>query len=89
MRSGDQWVLEIPGEDIKTKRPLEFPVSARLSAMINFYVNEIRSQISGADRHDYLWASSRGRGMHDEPIARAVGQRTRKVLGFPVNLHRF
>ena len=39
--------------------------------------------------HDYLWASSRGRPMSDRIIYSTVRRRTRKVLGFPVNLHRF
>ena len=63
VRSGDQWVLDIPAEDIKTKRPLEYPISAELSERIDIYLNQIRPRILGAGTHDYLWASSRGRPM--------------------------
>ena len=59
------WVLDIPAEDIKTKRPIEYPISAELSGRIDFYLNRIRPQIPGARTHDYLWASSRGRPMGD------------------------
>ena len=31
VRSGNVWVLDIPAEDIKTKRPAEYPISAELS----------------------------------------------------------
>ncbi len=89
VRSGDVWVLDIPAEDIKTKRPTEYPMSAELSERIDFYVNHIRPQTPGAETHDYLWASSRSRPMGDRSIYNSVRRRTRKALGFPVNLHRF
>jgi integrase len=89
VRSGDLWVLDIPAEDIKTKRATEYPISAELSGRIDFYLNRIRPQIPGARTHDYLWASSRSRLMGDGSIYNSVRRRTRKALGFPVNLHRF
>jgi integrase/recombinase XerD len=89
VRSGDVWLLDIPAEDIKTKRPIEYPISAELSGRIDFYLNQIRPQIPGSGTHDYLWASSRGRPMGDRSIYNSVRRRTRKTLGFPVNLHRF
>jgi len=82
-------VLDIPAEDIKTKRPIEYPISAELSGRIDFYLNRIRPQIPGARTHDYLWASSRGRPMGDGSIYNSVRRRTRKALGFPVNLHDY
>lgn len=91
VRSGDTWALDIPAEDMKTKRPIDFPISAELelSTRIDFYLKQIRSHIPGARKHDYLWASTRGRPMGDGAIYNTVRRRTRKALGFPVNLHRF
>ena len=89
VRSGDLWMLDIPAEDVKTKRPLEYPISAELSRRIDLYLDQIRPRIPGAGMHDYLWASSRGRPMSDRIIYGAVRRRTRKGLGFPVNLQRF
>ncbi len=89
VRSGDFWRLDIPAEDIKTKRPLEYPISAALSERIDFYLNNIRPRIPGALTHDYVWVSSRRRPMHNASIYTAVRLRTHKALGFPVNLHRF
>ena len=64
IKTGDQWSLEIPAEDVKSKRPLDYPISPEyLSQRIDVYVNQIRSQTAGAGTHDYLWASSRGRPM--------------------------
>jgi integrase/recombinase XerD len=89
VRSGDVWVLDIPAEDIKTKRPTEYPISAELSERIDFYLNHIRPQTPGAGTHDYLWASSRSRPIGYGGIYNNIRRRTRKALGFPVNLHRF
>ena len=89
MQSGDLWALDIPAEDIKTKRPLDYPISAELSGRIDLYLNQFRCRIPGAGTHDYLWASSRSRPMRDASIYATVRRRTREALGFPVNLHRF
>ena len=89
IRSGDEWSLDIPAKDVKTKRPLDYPISQELSQRIDMYVNEIRPQISGAGTHDYLWASTRGRPLRGRLIYNAVRRRTRTAFGFPVNLHRF
>ena len=89
VRSGERWVLDIPAADIKTKRPLEFPISAELSQRIDFYLNQIRPQGRGAGTHDHLWMSGRGRPMGGQVIYYAVRRRTFDALGFPVNLQRF
>jgi len=89
VQSGNQWSLDIPAEDIKTKRALEYGIPAMLSAWIDLYVNKFRPRIPGAGMHDFLWASNRGRPMRDGIIYVTVRQCTRKALGFPVNLHRF
>jgi integrase/recombinase XerD len=89
VRSGDQWALDIPARDIKTKRPLEYPISAELSGRIDLYLNQFRCRIPGAGAHDYLWASKEGGRMLDKTIYATIRRRTREALGFPVNPHRF
>ena len=39
----------------------------------------------GADKHDGLWASNKGRRMGQNLINETVRKRTRKAFGFPVN----
>ena len=89
IKSGDAWVLDIPADDVKTRRPLEFPISPEISRRIDVHLNEVRPLIAGAKRHDYFWASARGRPMNGGVIYAAVRRRTCNALGFPVNLHRF
>jgi integrase/recombinase XerD len=89
VRYGNLWALDIPAEDTKNRRPLEYPISPMSSGYIDLYLNQFRCRIRGAGSHDYLWASNRGRAMDDPAIYEAVRRRTCASLGFPVNLHRF
>jgi integrase/recombinase XerD len=89
VQSGDLWALDIPAEDVKTKRPLDFSISAELSGRIDLYLNQFRCRIPGAGAHDYLWASRKGGRLRDGNICEAIGGRTRQALGFRVTPHRF
>ncbi len=89
VRSGQLWALEIPAEDLKTKRPLEFPISTELSGCIDQYLNKFRTRIPNAATHDCLWASDQSRGLTGDAIYQRITRRTRDALGFPVNPHRF
>lgn len=89
VQSGNIWMVDIPAEDVKTKRPLEYVISAKLSAYIDLYVTKFRPRIPGAGMHDCVWASNRGRPMRAGIMYATVRQCTQKALGFPVNLHRF
>jgi integrase/recombinase XerD len=89
VKSGVVWSLDIPAEDNKTKRPLEYSISTDMSERIDLYLAQFRPQIPGAERHDGLWASNQGRSMNDGTVYDTVRRRTREALGFPVNLHRF
>jgi integrase/recombinase XerD len=89
IKSGELWALDIPAEDVKTKRPIEFPISAELQGRVDLYLNQFRCRIFDAGTHDYLWASSRGRPMDDGTFYATVRRRTREALGFAVNPHRF
>jgi integrase len=89
VKSGDLWALDIPAVDMKTKRALDYPISAELSGRIDLYLNQFRCRIPGAGTHDFLWASRQSRPIVDTSINAIVGRRTRDALGFPVNPHRF
>jgi integrase len=89
VRTGDLWALDIPAEDTKSRRPVEYPISQDLSARVDLYLTQFRSRVRGAGAHDGLWASSEGRPMGDGTLYDTVRQRTREAFGFPVNLHRF
>jgi integrase/recombinase XerD len=89
VKSGKILSLDIPAQDTKTRRSLEYPISAELSGRIDRYLVKFRCRIPGANAHDGLWASERGRPMDHGTIYDTVRRRTREAFGFPVNLHRF
>jgi integrase/recombinase XerD len=89
VKSGDLWMLDIPAEDVKTKRALEYPLSGELSGRIDLYLDQFRPRFRGSEKHAFIWASNHGRPMHDGSILGEVRRRTCAALGFPVNLHRF
>jgi site-specific recombinase XerC len=89
VRSGNLWGLDIPPEDVKGKRALEFTLSAGLSSRIDLYFKQFRQRIPGAERHNGLWPSNKGRPMSSDAIYATVCKRTKKAFGFSVNLHRF
>jgi integrase len=89
LKSGNLWALDIPAEDIITKRPLEYPISAKLSGRIDLYLDQFRCRIAGAGAHDFLWASKQSRPIAETSINAIVARRTHAALGFSVNPHRF
>ena len=89
VKSGDLWALDIPAADTKTRRPLDYPISKELCTRIDLYLQRFRCRIPGADKHAGLWASNKQRPMSAIAIYNAVRRRTKKALGFEVNLHRF
>jgi integrase/recombinase XerD len=89
VKVGETWALDIPAEDTKTRRALDYPVSPELSECIDVYLSKFRCRIPGADNHDGLWASNQGRSMDHGSIYHSVWKRTRQAFGFSINLHRF
>jgi integrase len=89
VRNGDYWALEIPPEDVKGKRPLDFALSSDLSDRIDLYLQKYRPRLAGAKGHTALWPSNKGGAMSANGIYDTVCKRTKKAFGFSVNPHRF
>jgi integrase/recombinase XerD len=89
VRNGDLWALEIPPEDVKGKRPLDFTLSSNLSDRIDLYLQKYRPRLSGAKGHTALWPSNKGGAMSANAIYDTICKRTKKAFGFTVNPHRF
>jgi integrase len=89
LRSGNLRTLEIPPEDVKGKRALDFTLSLRLSECVDLYLRKFRPRLPGAIRHDGLWPSNKGGPMSANAIYATVRKRTESAFGFRVNPHRF
>ena len=55
IKVADHWELDIPAEDTKSRRPLEYSIPEELSARIDLYLGRFRSRIRGSDKHAGLW----------------------------------
>ena len=89
IKIGRYWELDIPGEDTKTQRPLDYAIPEELSARIDLYLERFRRCIRGSDKHDGVWPSHHNIPMRPNSINVAVYKRTKRAFGFGVNLHRF
>jgi integrase/recombinase XerD len=89
VKSGNLWALDIAAKDTKTRRALDYPLSAQLSARIDVYLETFRDKIPGATAHAALWPSNLGLPMDGGGIYEAVRKRTRSAFGVAINLHRF
>jgi integrase/recombinase XerD len=49
VRAGDLWALDIPPEDTKGKRALDYPIAADLSRRIDVYLQKFRVRFPGAE----------------------------------------
>jgi integrase len=89
LRSGNLRTIEIPPEDVKGKRALDFTLSLRLSECVDLYLRKFRPRLPGAICHDGFWPSNKGGPMSANAIYDAVCKRTESAFGFRVNPHRF
>jgi integrase/recombinase XerD len=91
VKSGGLWVLDIPAEETKTRVPLEYSVSAALSARIDSYLLKFRCRFPGAETNAALWLSQQGQGrpLSGGQMLESVVQRTSAEFGFSVSPHRF
>jgi integrase len=89
IKIGRYWELDIPAEDTKIQRPLDYTIPEDLSARIDLYLERFRPCISGSDKHAGVWPSYHKIPMRPDSINVAVYKRTQKAFGFGVNVHRF
>lgn len=89
VRSGKLWALDIPAEDVKTRRPLEFSISADLSRRLDQYLLRFRKELLSAQQHEYLWVGGKGKPMRGDSIYEAIKRRTHSEFGFAISMHRF
>jgi integrase/recombinase XerD len=89
LKAGGLWVLDIPAQDVKAKRMLDYLMSSDISRRIDLYLETYRRRIPRAKTHNGLWASNQGRPMDHGTIYDTVCRRTFVAFGFKVNLHRF
>lgn len=86
---GSGWFVVFGEHETKNHRPLEFPLADRLVPLLEDYLARIRPLFPGADTHDGLWASAKGRPLQGQSIYARVRRLTQEAFGEPINLHLF
>jgi integrase/recombinase XerD len=86
---GEEWRMVFEGSESKSGRPFETTVPQNLVPSLKYYLQEVRPKFAGADRHNGLWASTKGRPLTSNAIARIITERTRRAFGRPVSPHLF
>jgi site-specific recombinase XerD len=89
VKTRGRWSLDVPEADTKTEDALDYTISETISSRIDEYLERFRARIPCAKTHLGFWASNKGCPMTDDAIYAVVFNRTKKALGFGVNLHRF
>jgi integrase/recombinase XerD len=95
VQRGDEWWIQIPATETKTKDPIEKPWPEMLVLHLQTYLADHRAGIAalrgpqiGASS-DALWLSMYGPPMTDNGIYNRVVARTSEGLGQPINPHLF
>ena len=65
LREGATWLLVIPGEETKTKQPLEHALPAHLNPYLQVYLEKVRPSFGSARGGQSLWLTFEGTPLDD------------------------
>jgi len=86
---GEEWRMVFEGPEMKSGRAFEITVPENLVPSLRYYLREVRPMFTGANRHDGVWASTKGRPLTATAISRVISERTREAFGQSVSPHLF
>jgi integrase/recombinase XerD len=87
VRTGQGWLIAVPGEEIKNGMPLEYNVPTSLVPYLEIYLQEIRPAFLLGAEHNALWLTFAGKPMAMQTIHCCIIQTTTALLGVPINPH--
>jgi len=90
-REGDVWHAAFAGKDIKTGRPLEFPLPRRLARWIERYLSHERQELLAGKASDALWINWSGLPLKAQGLEKRIRWRSAKEFGpdRAFGVHRF
>lgn len=91
LRRGDAWHLELAASETKTRQADTWPLPAKLSDPLRFYVERVRPCLLTQSRaaSDRLWIADNGRPMSANSIRKAIKRLTEAAFGAPILPHSF
>ena len=85
----EKWLIDVPPEESKTKKPITMPIPQVLHSHIRFYLEQVRPQLLRGQTSDRLWITICGTPMTGHSFYIAMTNFTRKVFGMAINPHKF
>ena len=86
---GDTWLVDIPPEEAKARRPITMPIPPVLHPHINFYLDQVRPKLLAGRASDHFWITVRHTPITDHSVYVAMTNFTKKVFGKAINPHRY
>jgi integrase len=87
VRWDDRWFVIVPGEEVKTKTPIEFPVPELLEPYLCCYLDLVRPRLLRDPNCAALWVSSQGGPLSYGMIGAAIRRRSMSRLGLRIATH--
>lgn len=81
--------LIFAANEVKNAEPLEFPLSAQVTAMIETFVHDHRPELMRGHNHDYLFPGATGGHKDIKTLGGQVTKRIEREIGLAVTPHQF
>jgi hypothetical protein len=81
--------LIFAANEVKNEEPLEFPLSAQVTAMIETFVHDHRPELMRGHNHDYLFPGETGGHKDIKTLGGQVTKRIEREIGLAVTPHQF
>ena len=85
---GDGQWIRIPGEEVKTRRPLEFPLPKRTRALLDIYLRDYRPLLVTTPT-TALFPGQKGGGRQSGGFGQQISRAIKHGIGLTINPHLF
>jgi integrase len=81
--------LIFAANEVKNEEPLEFPLSAQVTAMIETFIHDHRPELMRGHNHDYLFPGEAGSHKDVKTLGGQITKRIEREIGLTVTPHQF
>ena len=81
--------LVFAANEVKNEEPLEFPLNAQVSAMIEIFVHDYRPELMRGHNHDYLFPGEAGAHKDIKTLGGQITTRIGREIGLAITPHQF
>jgi site-specific recombinase XerD len=83
------FLLDIPGEETKSGRPIETFVPEMLCPWLSIYLEEYRPNLLRGRQSSYLWVHNTGHSYQPGSLSQRISKLTARALGVAISPHLF